>query len=42
MDRVAMEAQLTMTTNMIEVCKSKTLQKSHGTDKLSEAEKLAF
>jgi len=42
MDRIAMEAQVNMTTQMVQVCKEKTLLKKHTTDTLSESEKTAF
>ena len=42
MERVAMEAQVVMTTQMVQVCKEKTLKRSHGSDQLSAAEKTAF
>ena len=37
-----MEAQVVMTTQMVQVCKEKTLKRSHGSDQLSAAEKTAF
>lgn len=42
MERIAMEAQVTMTTQMVQVCKEKTMNKKHNTDQLSEGEKSAF
>ena len=42
MERVAMEAQVTMTTQMISICKEKTLSRSHNSDSLSQAEQTAF
>ena len=42
MERLAMEAQVQMTTNMLQVCREKTLRKAHGSDQLSADEKDAF
>ena len=42
MERLAMEAQALMTTNMIATCKEKTMSKKHNSENLSEAEKTAF
>ena len=42
MEKVAMAAQVTMTTNMVEVCQDKTLSRKHSSDRLSGHEKLAF
>ena len=42
MDKVAMEAQVVMTTQMVQVCKEKTLKRTHTNDQLSDAEKTAF
>ena len=42
MDRVAMEAQAKMTTQMVAICKERTLRKNHSTDQLSDAEKTQF
>lgn len=42
MDRIAMEAQSKMTTQMVAICKERTLKKSHTTDQLSEVEKTQF
>jgi len=42
MERVAMEAQVMMTTQMVAVCKAKTLSSKHSSDQLSEGEKTAF
>lgn len=42
MDRIAMEAQVNMTTMMVQVCKDKTLSSKHTSDMLSEQEKSAF
>jgi len=42
MERVAMEAQVMMTTQMVAVCKQKTLSVKHSSDQLSEGEKTAF
>jgi hypothetical protein len=42
MERIAMEAQVVMTTQMVQVCKEKTLKKNHNSDQLSDAEKTAF
>jgi hypothetical protein len=42
MDRIAMEAQAKMTTQMVAICKERTLKKNHSTDQLSDAEKQQF
>ena len=42
MERIAMEAQVVMTTQMVQVCKEKTMKKQHTSDQLSDAEKTAF
>ena len=42
MERIAMEAQVAMTTQMVQVCKDKTMSKKHNTDTLTDSEKLAF
>ena len=42
MERIAMEAQVTMTTQMVQVCKEKTIKKTHSSDQLSDSEKTAF
>jgi hypothetical protein len=42
MERIAMEAQVQMNTQMMQVCKEKTLTKKHTSDQLSAAEKTAF
>ena len=42
MERLAMEAQVQMTTNMLAVCREKTLRKAHGSDSLSSDEKESF
>ena len=42
MEKVAMEAQVVMTTQMVQVCKEKTMKRTHNSDQLSDAEKTAF
>lgn len=42
MERIAMEAQVAMTTQMVSVCKEKTLSSKHSSDQLTDAEKGAF
>ena len=42
MERIALEAQITMTTQMTQICREKTLKPNHSSDALSEAEKTAF
>ena len=42
MERIALEAQITMTTQMTQICREKTMRPNHGSDQLSEAEKTAF
>jgi len=42
MEKVAMEAQVVMTTQMVQVCKEKTLKRTHNSDQLTDAEKTAF
>ena len=42
MERIAMEAQVMMTTQMVQVCKEKTMNKRHNTDQLSDGEKSQF
>ena len=37
-----MEAQVNMTTQLVQVCKERTLNKRHSTEQLSDAEKIAF
>ena len=42
MERMAMEANMNMLTQMLSVCKEKTMKRSHTAKQLSEAEKQAF
>lgn len=42
MERVALEAQVQMTTSMVQMCKNKTLGTKHTSDQLSEAERAGF
>ena len=42
MERIAMEAQVMMTTQMVQVCKEKTMNKKHNSDQLSDGEKTQF
>ena len=42
MERIAMEAQVAMTTQMVSVRKEKTLSSKHNTDQLSDSERTAF
>ena len=42
MERIAMEAQIAMTTQMTALCREKTLKPNHNTDQLSDAERTAF
>lgn len=42
MERIAMEAQVNMTTQMIALCREKTLSSKHSSDQLSESEKSQF
>ena len=42
MEKMAIEAQVTMTTQMIQVCKEKTIKRQHTSDQLADAEKTAF
>ena len=42
MERIAMEAQAMLTTQLIETCKNKTISKKHNSAELTEAEKTAF
>ena len=37
-----MEAQVMMTTQMVQVCKEKTMSKKHNSDDLSASEKTQF
>lgn len=42
MERVAMEAQVTMTTQMVALCREKTLSSKHNSGELTDGEKTAF
>ena len=42
MERIALEAQIQMTTQMTALCRSKTLKANHNTEALSDAERTAF
>lgn len=42
MERMAMEANMNMLTQMLSVCKEKTMKRSHTSKQLSDAEKQAF
>lgn len=42
MERIAMEAQVSMTTQMVSVCKQKTLSTKHTSEQLAAGEKSAF
>lgn len=40
--RIQMEGNADMVSNMMRVCREKTLKKSHSSDQLSDAEKTQF
>ena len=42
MQRIQMEGNAEMVSNMMRVCREKTLKKSHASDALSDAEKTQF
>ena len=42
MERIALEAQIQMTTQMTALCRERTLKANHTTEQLSEAERTAF
>jgi len=42
MDRAAAEANLTMMSKMLSVCREKTLKKNHSSDQLTADEKKQF
>lgn len=42
MQQMAMEGNAEMVSNMMKVCRDKTLKKGHSSDQLADAEKTAF
>ena len=42
LQRISMEGNAEMVSNMMRVCREKTLKKSHNSDQLSETEKTQF
>jgi|TARA_B110001450_G_scaffold240948_1_gene250055 hypothetical protein len=42
MERIALEAQINMTTQMTAICREKTLKPNHNSEQLSDAERTAF
>ena len=42
LQRISMEGNAEMVSNMMRVCRDKTLKKNHSSDQLSDAEKTQF